>query len=385
MNKIKILVVDDSILIRKIISVAINENDDMEVIATATNPFEARDAIIKYRPDVMTLDIEMPKMNGIEFLRQLLPQYKIPVIVCSSLSEAVIDALGAGAVDFISKPTVATPKKLQEFFEKELISKIRSAASSNIIIKKQMPKSHQSSNSEEDENRTEVASVSSNKAAVFNKNIKNILGGPPKERVVTPEGEKWKNKIIAIGASTGGTEAIFNVIKAFDSNVSIPGIVITQHMPPGFTTMYSQRLDRQCKMCVREAKTGDEVLPGLALIAPGDAHLEVYREKGVYKVKCFKGQKVSGHCPSVDVMFESVAKTAGKNAIGIILTGMGADGAKGLLSMRSTGAETIGQNEETCVVYGMPKVAYEIGAVKYQLPLTGIAQKVYQLLPSLQV
>ena len=190
---------------------------------------------------------------------------------------------------------------------------------------------------------------------------------------------KRSNHIVAIGASTGGTEAIFSVVKDFGTD--IPGVVATQHMPPGFTEMYAKRLNDQCRITVKEAQTGDRVLPGHMLLAPGgDAHMRLVKVNGVYQVECKKGPKVNGHCPSVDVLFESVAKSAGADAVGIILTGMGGDGAKGLLAMRRAGARTIGQDESTCVVYGMPKVAYDLGAVQYQEKLGSIAGRTYALL-----
>ena len=191
--------------------------------------------------------------------------------------------------------------------------------------------------------------------------------------------DKGKNKIVAIGASTGGTEAIFHVVKGFGKD--IPGVVATQHMPPGFTAMYAKRLNDQSQLVVKEAQTGDMVLPGHMLIAPGgDAHMRLLKVNGVYQVEVKRGPKVNGHCPSVDVLFDSVAKSAGRDAVGIILTGMGGDGAKGLLAMRRAGAKTIGQDESTCVVYGMPKVAYDLGAVEYQEKLSDIAGRTYALL-----
>lgn len=185
-------------------------------------------------------------------------------------------------------------------------------------------------------------------------------------------------KVIAIGASTGGTEAICGVLKEFKAD--IPGVVIVQHMPPGFTKMYAERLDNQYPLSAKEAKTGDKVVKGHVLVAPGDIHMRLVKQNGIYQVECQRGEKVSGHRPSVDALFESVAEVAKEEAIGVLLTGMGADGAKGLLEMKKAGAQTIGQDKESCVVYGMPKVAYEIGAVMYQLPLSAIGQKIYQLL-----
>ena len=339
---IRVLVVDDSLLFRELLVQNLNQNPDIEVVATAGDPYEARDAIIAYKPDVMTLDIELPRMSGLEFLRKLMPQYPLPVLVISALSDKVFDCIHAGAVDFVAKPSNPAPGQLQEFISRELPDKIRTVSTVQVSGRKK-PK-------------TRISPKKNGTGSVCNPGM-----------------------VIAIGASTGGTEAIANVIEEFDTD--IPGIVIVQHMPEGFTKMSAARLDRQCRIHVKEAKTGDVVQQGTALLAPGgDAHMELVEVNGTYQVMIKKGPKVNGHCPSVDVLFRSVARTAGTNALGIILTGMGADGAKGLLDMRHEGAETIGQDPSTCVVYGMPKVAYEIGAVKYQEKLPNIARKTYQLL-----
>lgn len=337
MKQIEVLVVDDSPFFRHVLVEGLASEPDISVVATASDPFEARDYIIKYNPTVMTLDLELPRMNGVEFLQKLMPQYPLPVIVISSFGDAREAVLRAGAVDFIHKPANMDSAQLSNFIHKELIAKVKLASTVKLGSYKQM-----------------ALPVS-----VRNPN-------------------QLSNKVIAIGASTGGTDAIFDVLKGFMQD--IPGVVIVQHMPPGFTQMYAQRLNDQCHVAVKEAKTGDRVLPGQVLLAPGDAHMRLVSMNGGYQVECRTGEKVSGHCPSVDVLFESVAKAAGANALGIILTGMGADGAKGLLKMREAGAETIGEAEASCVVYGMPKVAYDIGAVKYQVPLENISSKVYQLL-----
>lgn len=315
---------------------------EVTVVATARDPYEARDAIVKYRPDVMTLDVELPRMSGIEFLRKLMPQYPIPVVVISALNDKVFEALNAGAVDFVAKPVVTDRRQLEEFVTKELITKIK------------------------------IASV----AHVERRKRENII--VPSQSVLG----KSENLVVAIGASTGGTEAIATVLQEFGED--IPGVVVVQHMPMHFTNMYATRLNNQCRVQVKEAKTGDWVLPGQVLIAPGgDAHMELVKVNGAYQVICKRGPKVNGHCPSVDVLFESVAKVAGNRAVGIILTGMGADGANGLLSMRNAGARTIGQEENSCVVYGMPKVAHELGAVEYQEKLTDIPRRTYQLLQNM--
>ncbi len=337
MRKIKVLVVDDSILFRNLLVQSLEQDPNIEVVAQAADPYEARDAIIKYKPDVMTLDVEMPRMNGIQFLRKLMPQYPLPVVVISALNESVFDALEAGAVDFVNKPTNMDRAQLGQFLKQEFVTKVKIASTAKLG------------------------------------QLKKIDASP-----VSTQIGNYKGTLIAIGASTGGTEAIFEVVKQFRRD--IPGVVIVQHMPPGFTKMYADRLNNQCTVSVKEAKTGDRVLPGLVLIAPGDRQMRVVKVGDYYQVECQGTERVSGHCPSVDVLFESVAKTAKDKAIGVILTGMGADGSRGLLQMRRAGAQTIGQNEATCVVYGMPKVAYDIGAVQYQTGITAVTSKIYSLL-----
>ncbi len=339
MRPIRVLIVEDSLVFRELLVQNLNRDPAIEVVATAKDPFEARDAILEYRPDVMTLDVELPRMNGIEFLQKLMPQYPLPVVVISALSDKVFDALNAGAVDFVAKPAVTGRAQLEDFIQNELLVKIKIASTAKISQIKQKA----------------VAAA------------QHGFSGTGKELIV------------AIGASTGGTEAIFSVVKDF--GVDIPGVIIVQHMPPGFTKMYAQRLDNQCRVQVKEAQTGDKVLPGHVLIAPGgDQHMRLVKVNGVYQVEIKQGPRVNGHCPSVDVLFDSVAKAAGPSALGIILTGMGGDGAKGLLAMRKAGARTIGQDESTCVVYGMPKVAYDIGAVEFQDKLQDIAKRTYAVL-----
>ena len=341
MLPIKVLIVDDSIVFRELLVQNLGRDPAIQVVGTARDPFEARDAILALKPDVMTLDIELPRMNGIEFLRKLIPQYPLPVVVISSLSDKVFDAMNAGAVDFVAKPAVSSRKQLEDFVRNELLVKIKIASSARISnIKKSV-----------------------------------MLNHANPERMSVNRG----NLVVAIGASTGGTEATSAVVRQFGTD--IPGIVCVQHMPPGFTQMYAKRLDDECQIRVKEAETGDRVLPGHMLIAPGgDRHMRLGKVGGSYQVEIKPGPRVNGHCPSVEVLFDSVAKAAGPDAVGIILTGMGGDGAKGLLAMRKAGARTIGQDESTCVVYGMPKVAYDLGAVEYQEKLTDIAQRTYALL-----
>lgn len=328
---------DDSMMFRNMLVKGLDSDPNIEVVAQAQDAYEARDAIVKYRPDVMTLDVELPRMSGIEFLRRLMPQYPLPVVMISALSDKVFDALEAGAVDFVNKPEKLNQAQLNNFLTQELATKVKIASTAKVGKLK----------------RVEPSSITTH-----------INGG--------------KDRLVAIGASTGGTEAIFEVVKRFKRD--IPGVVIVQHMPPGFTKMYADRLNNQCEVAVKEAQTGDRVLPGQVLVAPGDRHMKLVKVNGMYQVECSGTERVNGHCPSVDVLFHSVAKVAGKNAVGVILTGMGGDGAKGLLAMREAGAKTIGQDEASCVVYGMPKVAYDIGAVENRLPLSAIAGKVYSLL-----
>lgn len=337
-RKIKVLVVDDSIMFREFLLRGISEDSLIEVVATAADPYMARDKILEFEPDVMTLDVEMPRMNGIQFLKKLMPQYPLPVVVVSAVSENIFDALDAGAVDFVTKPDVQSPKNL-EMFIRELIVKIKIAATAKVG------------------------------------HLKREYGNG---QHTTGTVAMKRDRIIAIGASTGGTEAIYEVIRSFSRDM--PGVVIVLHMPPVFTGMYAKRLNNSCLVEVKEAETGDIVTPGRVLLAPGDHHMRLNRKGKIYIVECFKGDKVNGHCPSVDVLFNSVAEKAGSAAIGVILTGMGYDGAKGLLKMKQAGANTIGQDMQSSVVYGMPKVAYDIGAVGKQVPLERISRQIYSFL-----
>lgn len=338
MRKIKVLIVDDSIVFREVLSRGISSDSVIEVIATAKDPFEARDKIIEFDPDVVTCDIEMPKMNGIEFVRRLMPQYPLPVIVVSAVSDAVFNAMNAGAVDFVAKPDVCSAKSVEAFI-KEMIIKIKTAS---------------------------IANVSHWKG-------KKVL-----QSIIEGTNTDTDNRIIAIGASTGGTEAIYSILSSLPA--SMPGIVIVQHIPPGFSGMFADRLDNTTKFSVKEAQTGNFVESGKVLVAPGDTHMKIKKSGNRFRVECFYGDKINGHCPSVDILFDSVAKEVGNRAIGVILTGMGYDGAKGLLSMRRKGARTIGQDENSSVVYGMPKVAYDIGAVEKQAPLNDIPQLIHSIL-----
>ena len=344
MDKIKVLVVEDSYMFRNVLVNGLNADPSIEVVATAGDPFEARDMIIKHGPDVMTLDVEMPKMDGIEFLRKLMPQHPLPVVMVSSLNDKVFDALNAGAVDFVNKPVGMSKEQLGDFIKNELVTKVKIAS---------------------------TVKLGNFKRAKYEVN----MGG------MSVAGDRYKKLVLAIGASTGGTEAICSVLTGLDGNA--PGIVITQHMPAGFTKMFAERLNNQTRFNVSEARTGDIIRPGCVYIAPGDKQMKVVKAGSNYQIDCYAGPKVSGHCPSVDVLFESVSTACGKNAIGVILTGMGADGAKGLYKMRQNGAITVGQDEESCIVYGMPKVAMELGGVMYQAGLKAIPEKIHGLLNKL--
>lgn len=337
MKKIKVMIVDDSILFRKVLIDNLSKNENIEIVGYAINTFDAKNKISTLNPDVMTLDVEMPGTNGIDFLKKFIPEHRIPVILVSSVNLSVFDALSAGAIDFVKKPSSGTPASVDVFL---------STLAKKIVV------------------------ASNAKVAVSIPQKPTI----PLERpsVGRPASPHLKSMIIAIGASTGGTEATLEVLK--DLPEDTPGIVVTQHMPEGFTKMYADRLDRLCKMRVKEAQNGDAVVTGQVLIAPGNMQMQVIRAGSGFQVKCFSGEKVSGHMPSVDVLFSSVASAAKNNAVGIILTGMGRDGASGLLEMRKQGAYTIGQDKESSVVYGMPMVAHDIGAVCEQASVYNISR-----------
>jgi len=336
LKKLNVMIVDDSLFVRQLLIRSIEKQPDMVVVAQAGDPFEAAGVITGAKPDVMICDIEMPEMNGLDFLYQLLPQYPVPVVMFTTLSDRVFDAFDVGAVDFLAKPALTSESKAEEFICKELLPRVRGAATARVRIRKDNDELYR---------------------------VKKLSA---------------KQTVIAIGASTGGTEAIAEIIRSFDSD--IPGIVIAQHIPPVFSAMFAQRIARESGLECKEAKTGDVIKQGQVLIAPGDKHMRLARCGGELIVDCNMGEKVNGHRPSVDVLFDSVAKVAGKNSIGIILTGMGGDGAKGLLNIKQAGGETIGQDEATSVVYGMPREARKLGAVKYELPLNDIAAKTYALL-----
>jgi two-component system chemotaxis response regulator CheB len=338
---IRVLIVDDSAIVRKILTDSLSAEPDLEVVGSAPDPFVARDKILALHPDVLTLDIEMPRMDGITFLRKLMHFHPMPVVIISSLAQpsclAAIQALELGAVEVLAKP--AGPYSVGEL-RQTLAAKIRAAASARLRLE------------------PPPASAAATPAA-----------NPP---VILPAvASQSLNGIIAIGASTGGTEAIAAVLRAFPKET--PGIVVVQHIPPAFSRAFAGRLNEMCQIEVKEAQDGDTLRPGLALVAPGDFHMLLRKTGGRYFVNVKTGPRVCYQRPAADVLFFSVAEAAGASAIGALLTGMGSDGAQGLLKMRQAGARTIAQDEASCVVFGMPREAIQLGAAGQVLPLNRIA------------
>lgn len=334
-RKIKVMIVDDSIFFRRALQQALSEDQYIDVVASAGSANEAEKLLKDVRPDVMTLDVEMPGRKGPDFLKDLMARNPIPVVLVSSMNMSVFEALQMGAIDFVKKPDMSRKNDYSGFIS-ELAVKVKIASSANMG------------------NKVSVAAATKN------------AGG-----TLTLSSSSSSSMVVAIGASTGGTEATLAILERLPSN--FPPVVITQHMPPGFTTMYADRLNRICKVRVCEGQDKMRLEPGLAIVAAGDKHMTVERDIRGYYIKCFEGEKVSGHCPSVDVLFESMARTVpARDSIGVILTGMGRDGAAGMLKMHQKGAFTIGQSKETCVVYGMPMEAYKLGAVSQEMPLLNI-------------
>ena len=340
---INVLIVDDSATARAVLTEILSSDPEIGTIDTAPDAYVARDKIVKKKPDVVCLDVEMPRMDGITFLTKLMQHMPVPVVMVSSLTQkgaqTTLDALSAGAIDFVAKPHSNIYEGSEEI-RHELLEKVKTAARAQVIPRD-----------------------------------KNIERKPLQYRGSLSE---TTQKIVAIGASTGGTEALKEVLIQLPRNS--PGIIIVQHMPANFTDQFAKRLDSLCEVEVKEAKNGDTVGIGQVLLAPGDLHMVLRRSGHRYYVQLGSGDKVSGHRPSVDVMFNSVAKAAGSNAVGVILTGMGSDGANGMLNMKKAGASTIGQNQQSCVVYGMPKVAYEIGGVQKQVSLEKIPKTILELI-----
>ncbi|HPL63816.1 MAG: chemotaxis response regulator protein-glutamate methylesterase [Syntrophales bacterium] len=346
-KKIRVLIVDDSAIVRKIFSEELAKFSDIEVAGTAPDPFVARDKIFQVNPDVITLDIEMPRMDGLTFLRKLMRYYPIPVIIVSSLTQAgskiALEALESGAIEVIAKP--GGSYSVGDMSE-QLAEKIR-AVSKVSMAKKQ----------EEASSRREL----------------------PNEPVLLQKTSltQTTHQIIAMGASTGGTEALKRVVTRMPPNA--PGIVIVQHMPANFTATFAERLDSLSQIRVREAKNNDPVVPGTALVAPGNFHMLLRRSGAKYYVEVKDGPMVHHQRPAVDVLFRSTAKYAGANAVGVIMTGMGADGAAGLLEMKKAGARTIAQDEHSCIVFGMPKEAIKTGAVDKVVTLEKIAEEILRM------
>ena len=347
MEKIKALVVDDSALMRKLVTALLEEDPEIEVVGAACDAFVARDMIKELNPDVLTLDIEMPKMDGLTFLENLMRLRPMPVVMLSTLTakgaDATLRALDLGAVDFIAKPKVDVSQSILDCAD-EITSKVKAAA------------------------------------AMRTPHIKRMLTTPDAP-IIKPVDIKidarHASSLIAIGSSTGGTEAIKEVLCRTSANN--PGVVITQHIPPMFSTSFAQRMNCVSELTVCEAVDGQEIHPGHAYIAPGGSHLEIFARKGNFLCRVFDGERVNRHKPSVDVLFDSVAKHLGRKALGIILTGMGKDGAQGLKRMQEAGATTIAQDEETSVVWGMPGAAVEIDAADEILPLEKIGPRINEL------
>ncbi len=342
---IKVLVVDDSAIVRQVFSRELARAGDIQIVGTAPDPYAARDKIVRLCPDVVVLDMEMPRMDGLTFLKKLMRYYPLPVIIVSSLTPKggalAMEALNAGAVEVMSKPGSAFSVNDMSLV---LIEKIRIAARAKI--------DKQGANDGKETNNADSS------------------------RLMLPQ-VGMTNSVVAIGASTGGTQAIQSLLEAMPGNA--PGIVIVQHMPSRFTASFADRLNQLCNIEVREAKNNDSVLPGLALIAPGNYHMLLRRSGARFYVEVKNGPLVCGHRPSVEVLFKSVARAAGRNAIGVILTGMGKDGAEGLLEMRKKNAKAIAQDENSCVVFGMPKEAVRIGATDFVLPLQSIPETIIRL------
>ncbi len=350
--RIKVMVVDDSAVVRQVLSEALAGDAGIEVIAVAADPIFAQEKMKKQWPDVLVLDIEMPRMDGITFLRRIMAERPTPVVICSSISqkgsETAMQALAAGAVGVVPKPGIGNRRAAMEDAASDLIRAVRSAAHANV-------------------RNLKTAGAAPVVAAAK-------LGADAILPAVSQAMAQTTERIVAIGTSTGGTQALEMVLTALP-RVS-PGIVIVQHMPEKFTASFAARLDSLCQIEVREARNGDRVMPGRALIAPGGQHMLLKRNGSQYHVEVVDGPVVNRHRPSVDVLFRSVAKFAGRNALGVIMTGMGDDGARGLKEMHDAGASTVAQDEATCVVYGMPKEAVRLGGVDRSAPLQAIPAEI---------
>jgi two-component system chemotaxis response regulator CheB len=354
MNKIRVLIIDDSVLIRKILTEILNSSPDIEVVGVAADPLIARDLIKQLHPDVLTLDIEMPHMDGITFLRNLMRLRPTPVVMISTLTEkgaeATLEALTLGAVDFIAKPKVDVVTTLNNYAD-EIIGKVKIAARANV------------NNSN---NRALKPKESDKTSLEVNSRAESL-----KKRVVA------SNKIIALGASTGGTEAIKTVVKTLPADT--PAIIITQHLPAAFSESFVRHIDLITAMSACIPKNGQAIEAGHIYLAPGDRHMKVIKEGFGYVIQLYDGEPVNRHKPSVDVMFGSVAQNVGSNAIAVLLTGMGADGAVGMKEMHDVGAKTVIQDEQSSVVWGMPGAAFKLGCTDFVLPLEDVANKILSL------
>lgn len=361
---VRVLIVDDSALVRRILTEVLSGDPGVEVIGTASDAYTAREKIKQLNPDVLTLDIEMPRMDGITFLRNLMRLHPMPVVMVSSLTEhgaeITLDALSIGAVDYLPKPKIDVAATLADYGE-ELRLKVKAAATARV---------RRYTGSAPPQGAAQTVAASPSADAVL-------------ARTAALRQFRTTDRIVAIGASTGGTEAIKDVLVQLPADT--PGIVITQHIPKAFSTPFARRMNACCQMTVYEAEDGQHILPGHVYIAPGDMHLRVVRDGARYVCRLDDGPPVNRHKPSVDVLFRSVAQHAGRNAIGVILTGMGKDGAVGLKEMRAAGSPTIAQDEASCVVWGMPREAVELGAAAEVLGLTDIAKRVLELAESMDI
>ncbi len=357
---IRVLIVDDSAVVRQVLTGVLNAAPGIEVIGAAPDPIFAMERMNRDWPDVVVLDVEMPRMDGVTFLKKIMATRPTPVVICSTLTqrgaETTMDALAAGACGIVPKPTVGLKAFLMHD-SAEIIHAVKAAAAGDARRLRPVAPAQRTATA-----RVPAAVVAP--APAFARGERSFAG---EDRAMSTTTER----IVAIGTSTGGTQALEVVLTALP-RVS-PGIVVVQHMPEKFTAAFAARLDSLCQVNVKEAEDGDRVLAGQVLIAPGGRHLEVVRDGARYKVRVFDGPPVNRHRPSVDVLFRSVAKAAGRNALGVIMTGMGDDGARGLLEMHATGSPTISQDEATCVVYGMPKEAVKLGASDRELPLSAIS------------
>jgi two-component system chemotaxis response regulator CheB len=357
MAKTRVVVVDDSALVRSLLTEIINRQPDMECVGAASDPFVAREMIRNLNPDVITLDVEMPRMDGIDFLSKLMRLRPMPVVMVSTLTERGADvtlkALELGAIDFVAKPKIGVADGLK-ILAQDITDKVRVAAKARIHRIPAQP-----------------ATPAGGSTAVPHAGAMNTASNTPPRASLASVGRLSTEKIIFIGASTGGTEATKEVLMSLPADC--PAVVITQHMPPGFTRNYAARLDGLCKIRVKEASDGERILPGHAYIAPGGLHLSIEKSGANYLARVRDGEPVNRHKPSVEVLFKSAASCVGPNAVGIMLTGMGADGAKAMREMRDAGAYCVAQDEASCVVFGMPREAIAAGAISEVLPLTQIA------------